>query len=311
LKELRDALGNDYGITATLPSSYWYLQYFDIKGMEQYLDWFNVMSQYLHLVKVVQDDTNTCLRSVRYPWYITKTNFLHMRLALTIITGTWDGANKFTKKVVQAHTNLTEIDLGLDLLWRNGIDSKKVVMGLGFYGRAFTLQDPSCKKPGCPFSGGAKKGKCTGESGILSNSEIQDIISENGLTPTLVKEDAIKYMVWNTDQWVSYDDEETLKMKLDYANKLCLGGTMIWALDLDKPGKDTSVDSLIGSEVGRLKESTTQCSFSCSAKQLIRPGPILDRLLADEHPHSMPAGVSCNCLRTWQSLRRRPKSPHR
>jgi chitinase len=247
LKELRDALGNDYGITATLPSSYWYLQYFDIKGMEQYLDWFNVMSQYLHLVKVVQDDTNTCLRSVRYPWYITKTNFLHMRLALTIITGTWDGANKFTKKVVQAHTNLTEIDLGLDLLWRNGIDSKKVVMGLGFYGRAFTLQDPSCKKPGCPFSGGAKKGKCTGESGILSNSEIQDIISENGLTPTLVKEDAIKYMVWNTDQWVSYDDEETLKMKLDYANKLCLGGTMIWALDLDKPGKDTSVDSLIGS----------------------------------------------------------------
>jgi chitinase len=159
-------------------------------------------------------------------------------------TGTWDGANKFTQKVVQAHTNLTEIDRGLDLLWRNNIDSKKVVLGLGFYGRAFTLQDPSCSDPGCPFSGGAKKGKCTGESGILSNSEIQ---------PTLVKKDAIKYLTWDSDQWVSYDDEETLKMKREYANKLCLGGTMVWALDLDKPGKDRSVNNLLnaGTSVGK------------------------------------------------------------
>jgi chitinase len=151
--------------------------------------------------------------------------------------------------VVQAHTNLTEIDTGLDLLWRNDIDPKKVVLGLGFYGRAFTLQDPSCNKPGCPFTGGAKKGKCTGESGILSNSEIQDVVSEHKITPTLVKKDAIKYITWDSDQWVSYDDEETLKMKRDYANKLCLGGTMIWALDLDKPGKDTSINNLMGSEL--------------------------------------------------------------
>jgi hypothetical protein len=146
---------------------------------------------------------------------------------------------------VQAHTNLTEIDQGLDLLWRNNIDSKKVVLGLGFYGRAFTLQDPNCSKPGCPFSGGAKKGRCTGESGILSNSEIQDVIAQKKVTPTLVEKDAIKYITWDSDQWVSYDDDETLRMKRDYANELCLGGTMIWALDLDKPGADTSVNNLV------------------------------------------------------------------
>lgn len=165
---------------------------------------------------------------------------------LTFRVGTWDGANKFTKKVVQAHTNLTEIDQSLDLLWRSGVDARKVVLGLGFYGRAFTLQDPSCDKPGCPFAGGAKKGKCTGESGILSNSEIQDVISERKVTPTLIAKDAIKYISWDSDQWVSYD-EETLRMKKDYANKLCLGGTMVWALDLDKPGRDTSINKLIGS----------------------------------------------------------------
>lgn len=35
------------------------------------------------------------------------------------------------------------------------------------------------------------------------------------------------------DQWVGYDDSETLKMKMDFANKHCLGGTMVWAVDLD------------------------------------------------------------------------------
>lgn len=53
---------------------------------------------------------------------------------------------------------------------------------------------PGCSKPGCDFSGGAKAGKCTGESGILSNSEIQDIIEESGVSPTLVKKDAVKYL---------------------------------------------------------------------------------------------------------------------
>lgn len=103
---------------------------------------------------------------------------------------------------MQAHTNLTEIDQSLDLLWRNGIDSSKVVLGLGFYGRSFTLKDPSCTSPGCPFSGGANPGKCTATSGILSNAEIQDIISENNLTPILDEDAAAKYIVWDSDQWV-------------------------------------------------------------------------------------------------------------
>jgi chitinase len=132
---------------------------------------------------------------------------------------------RFTSKTVAPHTNLTEIDQGLSLLWRNGVDPSKVVLGLGFYGRAFTLKDPSCKTPGCPFSGGAKAGECTGESGILSNNEIQRIITANSLVPVLDKVAGIKYISWNNDQWVSYDDAETFKMKIDYANGLCLAGT--------------------------------------------------------------------------------------
>lgn len=45
LKELRAAYGASFSITATLPSSYWYMQDFDIVNMEPYLDWFNIMSR--------------------------------------------------------------------------------------------------------------------------------------------------------------------------------------------------------------------------------------------------------------------------
>jgi chitinase len=72
-----------------------------------------------------------------------------------------------------------------------------------------------------------------------------------------VEKDAIKYLTWDSDQWVSYDDEETLKMKLDYANKLCLGGTMVWALDLDKPGDDRSINTLIKSGLSPDSKWTT------------------------------------------------------
>jgi chitinase len=70
---------------------------------------------------------------------------------------------------VQGHTNLTEIKLACELLWRVNVSPSQVALGFGFYGRAFTLQNPSCTKVGCPFSGGAKKGVCTGTSGCKLN----------------------------------------------------------------------------------------------------------------------------------------------
>lgn len=69
------------------------------------------------------------------------------------------------------------------------------------------------------------------------------------MTPILVKEDAVKYITWDSNQWVSYDDEETFRMKREYANSLCLGGISVWALDLDKPIEQTSVNNLLGSEM--------------------------------------------------------------
>lgn len=80
LKEMREAInrsGRSYIVTFTAPTSYWYLRNFDIKGMEPYVDWINVMSYDLH--------------------------------------GVWDKSNPIGNHVL-AHTNLTEISLAFDLV---------------------------------------------------------------------------------------------------------------------------------------------------------------------------------------------------
>ena len=193
--ELRAAFGTKYGISMTLPTSYWYLQHFDLLGIQKSVDWFNLMAYDLH--------------------------------------GIWDKQSKFVGPYIAPHTNITEIDLGLDLLWRSGVDPAKVVMGQGWYGRSFTLKDPSCTKPNgvCEFTGGAKAGPCSDAAGILDLEEIDDIISKNNLKPVHDEKAAVKWITWDSDQWVSYDDKDTFAQKKDFANNRCLGGFMVWAMD--------------------------------------------------------------------------------
>ena len=43
-----DQAGHKYGLTITIPSSYWYMQNFDIVAIEKKIDWFNVMTYNPH-----------------------------------------------------------------------------------------------------------------------------------------------------------------------------------------------------------------------------------------------------------------------
>lgn len=80
LKELQAAIkgsGKSDIVTYTALTSYWYLRHFDLKAMNQYVDWINLMSYDLH--------------------------------------GIWDRDNPIGNQIL-GHTNITEIDLALDLV---------------------------------------------------------------------------------------------------------------------------------------------------------------------------------------------------
>ncbi|KAL1598813.1 hypothetical protein SLS60_007955 [Paraconiothyrium brasiliense] len=84
MKELRDALGKDYGLTCVLPHDNTFLHGIDVKGLSQHVDWFNILTYDLH--------------------------------------GSWDENNPALGAKIRPHTDLKEIDAHLEALWATGVD---------------------------------------------------------------------------------------------------------------------------------------------------------------------------------------------
>ncbi|KAL8979047.1 MAG: hypothetical protein Q9205_005527 [Flavoplaca limonia] len=133
---------------------------------------------------------------------------------------------------VSSHSDIREIAKAAAALWKAQVDPKKVNLGLSKAGRGYTLSDTKCAHFNCKVSGPSKPGPCTNEAGLLSNVEINDVIKEKRLKAQLVPDSMSKEVSWD-DQWVGYDDDETLRMKSDWASENCFGGTSLWSLDMD------------------------------------------------------------------------------
>ncbi|KAI4763235.1 glycoside hydrolase [Aureobasidium sp. EXF-3400] len=217
--------GKNWGLSFTAPTSYWYLRWFDLPGLTKHVDFINLMSYDLH--------------------------------------GIWDSTDPIGP-YVYGHTNLTEIDLALELFWRVNVSPSMINLGLALYGRTFELKDPSCTSPGCGFAGPGAEGKCTRSAGILSYSEIQEII-ENDKDKYVSKYDqtaGVNYLVYNRNSWVSYDDKTTFQQKIDFANKRGLAGLLLWAVDMDD-AHFTGLKSITGKDlIPRIGESATLGHFN-------------------------------------------------
>ncbi|KAI0552393.1 hypothetical protein F4679DRAFT_535452 [Xylaria curta] len=194
LKEMRASFGTSYGISATIPASYWYLRWFDPINMAPYVDFFNLLSYDLH--------------------------------------GPWDKTVVDIGPVIIGQTNIPELYNWTLPLWYDKVDPGKINMGLAYYGRGYTVADVDCTKVGCKWSGPSRPAPCTNFGGVMSLQELQAVvIPEVGVKPILDSDAMMKYLVWS-DQWIGYDDLDTIAMKKTWASSHCFGGTVIWSIDL-------------------------------------------------------------------------------
>ncbi|KAF4949938.1 hypothetical protein FGADI_8539 [Fusarium gaditjirri] len=197
LNNIKSALrqsGDRNGLSIAIPASYWYLQHFDLAKISKHVDHFNVMTYDFH--------------------------------------GAWDTPKSWLGNHLNSHTNLTEIKDAFDLLWRNKIDPDQVNMGLAFYARTFSVSNPSCMSPGCLFDAGGPAEPCTDAVGVMSNPEIMRKLGGKSGQGNLDKTAAVKTLKFGST-WLTYDDVDTWKLKLDFARSQCLGGAMVWAISQD------------------------------------------------------------------------------
>ncbi|EPE30127.1 (Trans)glycosidase [Glarea lozoyensis ATCC 20868] len=190
-KEMRAAFGTKYGISIAVPTDFYGLSTFDLIAMQPYLEFFNFMAYDIH--------------------------------------GPWEATSLGSKALPQA--SILDIQDRIVPLWFDGIDPSKVNLGLPYYGRGYALSDTSCTDPGCPYSGPTNAGACTNSPGILSLKEIQDLIKQKNLVPILIPDQMQKEVTFDGNQWIAYDDAETMAMKEIWANEHCLGGTVAWSMD--------------------------------------------------------------------------------
>ncbi|KAJ3299922.1 hypothetical protein HDU76_006191 [Blyttiomyces sp. JEL0837] len=226
VNELRSALGNTISVSIAAPASHWYLRGFDIASMAAHVDYITFMTYDLH--------------------------------------GNWDWGNKWVGPYLNVHNNWTEIADALNMAMKAGVDSDKLLLGIGFYGRSFKLSDPTCVDPyqlctyqnpgvqiGDNYQNTADPGSCTKTGGFLAYYEIEDWVLNDDFQYLVYDNLSTSVIMQYNDgsDWIGFDTTRLIVDKMTRATAFCLGGIAAWSVDMDSRYANISLMRVLESVV--------------------------------------------------------------
>ncbi|XP_044021360.1 chitinase-3-like protein 1 [Aphidius gifuensis] len=174
-------------------------QSYNILEMSKYLDFINIMA---------------------YDFYGSFSSGLGMNAALK--PGDSDTGN---------HRQLN-IDACVNYWIKSGAPKEKLNLGIPFYGRAFTLSNPSSNSIGSSFSGAGAAGPYTREAGMLGYNEICEMHLKEQWDIHYDEQRCVPY-AQKGNQWISFDNIDSITQKVKFIIELDLGGAMVWSLETD------------------------------------------------------------------------------
>ncbi|XP_067122331.1 endochitinase-like [Centruroides vittatus] len=124
---------------------------------------------------------------------------------------------------------------GLQLWVEYGAPKRKLIVGVPFYGRTYTLGSKSNTELRAPIKkwiGGGEAGPYTNASGFLAYYEICPHILSKEWTKKYDDIGKCPYAYYE-DQWIGYEDVDSIGIKMDFIKEHKYGGGMIWAIDMD------------------------------------------------------------------------------
>lgn len=145
--------------------------------------------------------------------------------------GSWESFAGFNAPLYgSSGSDQLSVDYAVNYWISKGASPEKLILGLGTYGRSFTLSS-SASAPGSGTSGAGTAGRLTREGGFMAYYEICEKLS-TGWSSGYSNTQKVPY-AYSGNQWVGYDNPDSLRLKAQYAMSKSLGGIMFWALDLD------------------------------------------------------------------------------
>nr|CAD7425113.1 unnamed protein product [Timema monikensis] len=157
------------------------------------------------------------------------------------------------------------VDYAVRYWMKKGASREKIIVGIPFYGRSFSLVNASMSWPSAPVKGFGLEGKYTQEQGFLAYFEVLELLEDNHWRKET--DDVGSPYIVKGDQWIGYDNPDSIATKMSYIRKNMLGGAMIWAIDLD------DFHGLYGEKWPLLSVVKNALLVETKPEQL--PGPIL------------------------------------
>lgn len=147
--------------------------------------------------------------------------------------GSWDGKTGINAPLYCRPDGSQQlcVDAAVKYWQNNGCPKEKLVVGAPIYGRSFTLYDPNNHGINSP-AGPGNAGAFVPEQGFLGYNEICFNIQNNGWTRQWEDTQKVPY-AYKSNQWVGYDDPQSLEIKLSYVKNSGLGGIMFWSIETD------------------------------------------------------------------------------
>lgn len=131
------------------------------------------------------------------------------------IYGAWDS-------IAGSNTDMPYIEMTVDYILNQGVDSSQLTLGFASYGRSMKLDNSggACTTMGCPISGPGMTG-CSGEAGFSPYFELMEQYVDTGNYKSLLLNEVTKSMEMVVDTvegevLVSFDEKESFLMKHDY-----------------------------------------------------------------------------------------------
>lgn len=141
--------------------------------------------------------------------------------------GSWDHTTGENSPLYDPQSELS-VDSAVSYWIESGAPPSKLVLGIPLYGRTFTLADTTHFGLNAPTYGPGEPGPLTRTSGFLGYNEI----CVNRWSEVYDPVQKVPY-AHNGNQWVGYDNEQSIEEKVEYAKGKKLGGVMVWSIETD------------------------------------------------------------------------------